>query len=135
MGPILTASDTADGRATAGADVITTDRAAPGGSHRLMETPTGARVAGVLASWMGDDATQALLKHARAGRYAREDVLQAIGHPLTALLGERAGRALAARLGDLAQDGSGAHSRAEHPGADGADGADISSSSSLEAGS
>ena len=58
-----------------------------------------------LALWLGDAAARALLKRARAGRDARRDVLTAIAQPLTAFLGEQAGRALAVKVSRLAERG------------------------------
>lgn len=70
---------------------------------RLLVTEAGARVADALAPWLGDNAARALLHHVRAGERVRRDVLQAVASPLTAFLGEDAGRALAIQISRLAE--------------------------------
>lgn len=67
-------------------------------SARLLDTAAGSSVAGALAPWLGRAAARALLGHARAGRKARGDVMTAVADPLTAFLGNDAGRALALEL-------------------------------------
>jgi hypothetical protein len=75
---------------------------APDTALRLIATPAGERVAIALTPWLGDAAARDLLRHARAGDHARRDVLHAVAHPLTAFLGEHAGRALAVHVSQLA---------------------------------
>ncbi len=85
-----------------------TEASGPSPAARLIDTRAGDRVTRALALWLGDAAARAMLKRARAGRDARRDVLTAIAQPLTAFLGEQAGRALAvkvSRLADADHDG------------------------------